>query len=167
MYDICMHVCFKYAWKVSKTWLQHKNPSNFTNNASISKIFEVLKSLVFALSLRNNVSTLFCVCTLQNLTSLKSVLNLLNKCGFFNTFRGGWRSLSSWVGRNNAIWHAAPHGKSFLPVSTCCWSKRIGIGHDLRYYSPRKQYLLKLLGLRPLTSAVSLGESSIKWGKLT
>ena len=82
---LCMHVCFKYAWKVSKTWLQYKNPSNFTNNASISKIFDVLKSLVFALSLRNNVSTLFCVCALQNLTSLKSLLNLLNKCGFFNT----------------------------------------------------------------------------------
>ena len=55
------------------------------NNESISKIFDVLKSWVFALSLRNNVSTLFCVCTLQNLTTLQNLLNLLNKCGFFNT----------------------------------------------------------------------------------
>ena len=45
-----------------KTWFQYKNPSIFTNNASISKFFDVLKSLVLALSLRNNVSTLFCVC---------------------------------------------------------------------------------------------------------
>ena len=66
-------------------------------------------------------------------------------------FGAGWRSLSSWVGRNSAIWHAAPHGKSFLPVSTCCWPKRIGIGQDLRYYPPRKPYRLKNLGLRTLT----------------
>ena len=85
VYDICMHVCRKYAWDDSKTWLQNKNPSNFTNNASISNFFDVLKSWVFALSLRNNVSTLFYVCTLQNLTSLKSLLKLLNKCGFFNS----------------------------------------------------------------------------------
>mgnify|MGYP003718916207 CR=1 FL=1 len=96
--DRAPHVCFKYAWNVSKTWLQYKNPSNFTNNASISKIFDVLKSLVFALSLRNNVSTLFCVCALQNLTSLKSLLNLLNKCGFFNTFRG-WMEIIIELGR--------------------------------------------------------------------
>ena len=55
------------------------------NNASISKIFDVLKSWVFSLSLRNNVSALFCVCALLNLTYLKSLLNLLNKYGFFNT----------------------------------------------------------------------------------
>ena len=80
-----MHVYFKYASNVSKPWLQYKNPSIFTNKASISKIFDVLKRLVFALSLRNNVSTLFRVCALQNLTSLKSLLKLLNKYGFFNT----------------------------------------------------------------------------------
>ena len=87
-WEICMHVCVKYAWYDSKTWLQYKNPSNITNNASISKIFGVLKSWGFALSLRNNVSTVFCVCALQNLTSLKSLLNLLNKCGFFNSGLG-------------------------------------------------------------------------------
>ena len=52
------------------------------NNASISKFFGVLKSLVLALSLRDNVSTLFCVRALQNLTSLKSVLILLTRRGY-------------------------------------------------------------------------------------
>ena len=80
-----MHVRFKYAWDDSKTWLQYKNPSNITNNASIPKIFGVLKSWVYALSLRNNVSTLCCVCILQNITSLKKTLIFLNKCGFFHT----------------------------------------------------------------------------------
>ena len=55
---------------------------NFACFQPILKFFDVLKSVVFALSLRNNVSTLFCVCALRNLTSLKSLLNLLNKCGF-------------------------------------------------------------------------------------
>ena len=75
IHDICMHVshvCVKYAWDDSKTRRYYKNPSNITNNVSISKIFGVLKSWGFVLSLRNNVSTLFCVCALQNLTTLKS-----------------------------------------------------------------------------------------------
>ena len=51
------------------------------NIAPIPKIFDVLKSWLFALSLGNNVSTLCRVCALQNVTSLKSLLNLLNKYG--------------------------------------------------------------------------------------
>ena len=81
MYGHACIDCITYAWDDSKTWLQHKNPSNITNNASIPKIFGVLKSWVFALSLRNNVSTLCCVCILQDITSFQKSLFFLTNAG--------------------------------------------------------------------------------------
>ena len=121
------------------------------NNASISKIFDVLKSLVFALSLRNNVSMLFCVCVFQNLTSLKSLLNLLNKCGFFNTGFGprgvwSWRYLGKYA--KSQIHHTLTVSNTLELLAPRFWSESEQFGHaSLHTHKPRSEP-----GYRILTS---------------
>ena len=135
-YHICMHV---YAWNVSKTdfntkillssWIMHR----------FQRFLMFWKAECFLFHLETTFPHCFVFVRSKTCHLWKVCLIYWTNAGSSIHFGAGWRSLSSWVGRNSAIWHAPPHGKSFLPVSTCCWPKRIGIGQDLRYYSPHKR----------------------------